>query len=484
MHSVTGGAAAPPPRGVLRYGGAWDVASEEESILWHLLEHEKYSGSTKSSSPERTINRSLFGAPQEYEAIAKPGGASPRRRVAWQKVESSPTAPSPQYNYPDWIASIPPPRPRASAPPTPPERTVRSMAEEKLRQQFSTHLGDIERDWWSKSRLSSTHIYGWQPASATSASAPAREPLSSSFSSGAAPSAAASSGATAAAPSASMAAAPSASTAEASGPPAPAVEGPWLPRWQPAPSRRAVSEATDRLYGLEGDLHFARVATGRAVRIWVYAEDRRPMVRKLRAAARHWTLRALGGAWVRWRAEATALRRLRTPVSYHLARKRAAAVRGAWLAWRLEILRWKRGWLGDAFAKRLQSDAAHAFWHWKATLAGERAELERALQLSLIFRRWALLRETQMMTRLMLRDALVSMDAELSGAGVDGGGMRAERVAAAARGVVRADGGPQPSASGFSMSSHMAGAGAGASGFSSVLGPPRRAHFATPLTGR
>ena len=192
-------------------------------------------------------------------------------------------------------------------------------------------------------------------------------------------------------------------------------------------------------------------------------------------------LRALGGAWVRWRAEASPRGCVREVA--HLARKRGAAVRGACRG-RLEILRWKRGWLGDAFAKRLQSDAAHAFWHWKATLAGERAELERALQLSLIFRRWALLRETQMMTRLMLRDALVSMDAELSGAGVDGGGMRAERVAAAARGVVRADGGPQPSASGFSMSSHMAGAGAGASGFSSVLGPPRRAHFATPLTGR
>ena len=206
------------------------------------------------------------------------------------------------------------------------------------------------------------------------------------------------------------------------------------------------------------------------------------MVRKLRAASRHWVLRALGLAWVRWVAESTGRRRRRVPLLLYLAQRRTGQMRGAWLAWRLEIFRFKRDWLGSAFARRLQSDAAHAFRHWREVLAAERDTLDTTLTTALVFRRWSLLRQTQMLTRLLLRDALSSMDAELSGTSGTAASARRHELLFAGAGV--APGGMGSAATSLPLNTHVLEGPATTSCMSMTVGPPRRAHFATPLTGK
>ena len=93
-------------------------------------------------------------------------------------------------------------------------------------------------------------------------------------------------------------------------------------------------------------------------------------------------------------------------------------MREAWFSLRIEGLRFKRDRLSHALARRGETDAADAFLRWKRTLADERAALSTNLTTALIFRRWSLLRQTQMLTRLLVQDALKAVESELYGTAV------------------------------------------------------------------
>jgi hypothetical protein len=407
-----------------------------EDLLWSLLRSETYAGATHSRSPERTVRRAVVGSasPDDIhtEAIGDtdsddddddwlprpPPVASPRRQARFA------VPPSPAYSIPDA-----PPARRV-------ERSPRELAEVTLRDRFSRVLGDLERDlvaagvrrkeaprsgveappaqhrrfhlYDDPTRHADTWIYRWHPYAMPAppafghdvnslrrppTGAPAAPPIP-------------------AAPPLSVASSAAARHDDVAGEPhaaADMLDGPWLPRWQPAPSRDAVAEATERLLFVEADLLFARRATRTALRTWAFGEDRRPMVRRMRAALRHWSNRGLSCAWATWRSHAVSRAARHRHIAARMLTARASALHNAWVALRLETLRIGRSRLRAACTVRLHSRLQRALRTWRAALQVRRGDLEAALLLTHTFRKWTLMVQTAMLSRLMLREAFAEL---------------------------------------------------------------------------
>ena len=400
------------------------MEDQTEQILWGLLENERYIGATISKSPHRKLMRPRCGSPDEYttektEPLPAPNipplppPTSPRRPAAVHFA----AAPSPQYSLPE--VPMPPPTPKPAEPPPP---SPREIAEATQREQFSRVLFDLEGDLRNRRGIRTTigygdwmppppsyqpqytvdtrpvEIYRWHPVGTAP---PPYQPPPQQPSSLASP---------AAAPT------PSSSShrvADLNIPPG-GYDGPWLPRWQPAPSREAVSEATERLLSVEAHIHFARRATRKALRTWAFGEDRRPMMRRLRAAVRHWKHRVIIRAMATWCTIAFGAVVRENKVDARVRTMRLEALRSAMVAWRLELLRGARTRLKDAFDNRLKGNTRGALYSWRETLQEERNDFEIALLLTHTFRRWMLLVQTAVLSRLLLKDSAERIEAELN----------------------------------------------------------------------
>ena len=93
---------------------------------------------------------------------------------------------------------------------------------------------------------------------------------------------------------------------------------------------------------------------------------------------------------------------------------RLEALRSAMVAWRLELLRGARTRLKDAFDNRLKGNTRGALYSWRETLQEERNDFEIALLLTHTFRRWMLLVQTAVLSRLLLKDSAERIEAELN----------------------------------------------------------------------
>ena len=388
------------------------MASQDE-ILWSLLENETYYGATLSKSPERTVRRPLLGSPEQYATDQlhvneppPPYSHSPLRRARFA------VAPSPS-SYPPPPPPPPPPPLRHSLPlkPTPLPHPV----DDPLRTRFSRVLTDLELDLANGIRRardgtqdsSDTNpprhawIYSWAPEP------PTRLPWE-----------AADAGAWPSDPPPPFASPASSKAAPVDAPRDGAdtnsrMPGPWLPRWQPAPSRTAVEEATDRLLALEAHIMYARRATRRALRVWAFGEDWRPTDRRVRAAMLHWGKGALGRAWSGWCAEARRRSSRGQRVLNRLRSWRVDSLRDAWFAWRLDRLRDVRARLTASVEARLHDRTRDALRGWRDGVLEHDASLEATLIMMHTFRRWTLLAQTAVISRSLLREQLEAIDDEL-----------------------------------------------------------------------
>ena len=77
-------------------------------------------------------------------------------------------------------------------------------------------------------------------------------------------------------------------------------------------------------------------------------------------------------------------------------------------------LRWVRQRLTAAVDARLALSVAALTRRWRETVARRRAAYDEALLKALTFRRWMLLRQTAMLTRLLVRDQMANLEAELA----------------------------------------------------------------------
>ena len=369
---------------------------DEDEILWHLLENERYAGATVSSTPERKLHRRLLAgtSPNDYrterifvEEEEEPDLLSPRRARF---------APSPYYNFPASPAPAPP------QPPSP-----QKLAAAAQRERFSRVLTDLELDLggrvqrggWAGRRgqeVTAPHqpdplsradswIYGWHPY--------ASDPPPAYFDS----------------PSRHRAAVPMAQGEAGEN----YLRGPWLPGWQPAPSRAAVEEATDRLLAAEAHTLYALRAQHKALRIWAFGDDPRTRMRVLRAAMRHWGDRKLSQAWMEWRDHTQRHGSRHRRLAARIKGWRVDALRGAWFALRLDRMRGVRMRLMAAVEARLQGATRYALDRWSVRVYAQRRRLEAALILTNCFRRWMLMVQTAMLSSLLERNALLQLDAEL-----------------------------------------------------------------------
>lgn len=441
--------------------------SEEERVLWHMLENERYIGATTTASPERSIERELLSSPFEYTTSRHDGrpedltdaeaqddyeeslavmGRTPRR-AHFATVPPSPAFMPDLYTY---MSMVPPPPP--PAPPAPPEPTAHELAEIKLRQRFDTMLDDLERDLGAaggrngrgSSRSASATdastgdrwIYGWHPPNASNKYASSSsyawqswrpQPQS--------PRHDGRSAATVAAEAINAAAAPSTpggagggcgvgggapgnacATASTTAPlvRSPLSDGPWLPRWQPQPSREDVEEAMDKLYTAEAHLHFRRVSSRSALRTWALSEDLRPARRMLRVGLRMWSQRAARAAWATWAGETAAWASRALKVHSQLAARRAAGLRSGWIAWRLERLRGMRARLEFSLDDHKTQGKRQLLRRWRDNLAASRDLHDSTLIKSMTFRRWLLLLQTRRLGARMMRESLAKLDDELA----------------------------------------------------------------------
>ena len=127
------------------------------------------------------------------------------------------------------------------------------------------------------------------------------------------------------------------------------------------------------------------------------------MVRRLRAAARHWGQRGLSCAWVAWREHAARSATRQRGVTARLRNRRLDLLRDAWLAWGLERIRGVRERLTAAADLRLRGGSQRALDRWRVALRTRRDDLEAALVCAQVFRRWMLLAQTAVLSRLLLR---------------------------------------------------------------------------------
>ena len=372
------------------------MASQDE-ILWSLLENETHFGATLSKSPERTVRRPLLGSPEQYatdqlhvnERPPQPIFSSPLRRARFAPSPPPPPPPPPQ-----------PPPPHLLIPwPQKPDPLPHPV-DDPLRTRFSRVLADLELDLANGVRRAhadeSTDTipprhseidgdYKWIPQAADAGTWPPDPPP----------------------PFASP------TTTRESAHANSCVPGPWLPRWQPAPSRAAVEEATDRLLAVEAHIFNARRATRRALRVWAFGEDRRPTDRRVRAAMLHWGHGALGRAWSGWCAEARRRSSRGQRVLNRLRSWRVDSLRDAWFAWRLDRLRDVRARLTASVEARLHDRTRDALRGWRDGVLEHDASLEATLIMMHTFRRWTLLAQTAAISRSLLREQLEAIDDEL-----------------------------------------------------------------------
>ena len=194
------------------------------------------------------------------------------------------------------------------------------------------------------------------------------------------------------------------------------LEGPWLPRWVPAPRRAEVDAATDRLRSLEAQILHGRNAARKALTHWAReGVDERPMVQKLTKAVAVWTQLSLGAAWRQWKDTALYAARVARHAARLLLGGRGKLLREALTVWRLLRLGFVRRRLAASVVVRLGRQTALAFAHWATSLRLEKRAYEEQLLLATVFRRWLLLRQTAMLSRLMIRDQLAAIDAEVGG---------------------------------------------------------------------
>ena len=192
------------------------------------------------------------------------------------------------------------------------------------------------------------------------------------------------------------------------------LEGPWLPRWQPAPRRAEVDAATDRLRDLEAQILFGRTAARRALHRWACGDDERPMVHRLKTAAAFWSGRELPLAWSLWRAASSASSTRCRKIAQKLREDGARRKRDALLALRFVCLKTVIGRLAGAVETRLARSLEARLAQWRALVEQRRRIQEEMLLKALIFRRWMLMRQTAMLTTLLLRDQMASVEAELA----------------------------------------------------------------------
>ena len=509
----------------------------EEDILWHLLGHERYEGATLSSSPERSVSRGLMGSPEQYtsekvdDVADEPYGhdvlASPRRQTRFAE-HTTPIPPSPSimppspdisaymYAAPQMPPMMPPMMPPPpAAPPPPPEPTARERAQAALRQRFDTQLSDLERDLCRHGARRSAGsrqqplppppapsgsgewIYGWQPPASSyewrrqlhhqqheqqqqqQQQHPHPHPRSShSLYEG--------DGAATAAADAINAAADEVDKLDL------LSSGAALPRWQPMPSRVAVEETMDSLYAAEAHLLFRRTSMTRALRVWALSEDTRPVARKMRASVRVWSQRAKRTAFTEWGAEVGAGLGAARRVASHHARKRGEALRDAWIAWRFERLRGLRAHLDTIIDDHKTNGTRQLLRRWRAMTIAREEAYEATVLKSETFRRWVLMVQTARLSRVLLQEALTSLDADLADASASVAGVSSATTAAATTSAATSaaftaatvTGGRNyhPAASLYSITeSERAGATPGSFGSTWAR---RRAHFAmTPTHG-
>ena len=449
--------------------------TDEEKVLWHMLENERYVGATLTSSPERTVERDLLGSPDQYrtsrhdgrpdnlddedneddagEAFEDLSRRTPRRAHFAAAGLGTPIPPSPSHMpdlsmYMNLAAAVPPP-----PPPNPPEPSARELAEIKLRQRFNVMLEDLERELGvgRKQRAAPPQtgaggaagnwIYGWHPPGVHPCAAPSAEASAFAWRSwqpqqahahaqahaqaqAQAPSRqpplpVGRAGGGAAAAAAINAAAPGtpdasglASAATASSAHSPLSDGPRLPRWQPQPSREEVELAMDRLYAAEAYLHFAAVAKRAAMRTWALADDPRPVRRMQLVAQRAWRRKAYGHAWGVWVGLTEAWVSRALKVHGYRQAKRREALRSGWIAWRLERLRGLRGQLETTLDDHKAQGKRQLLRRWHGTVAARSVAYEAAMIKTQSFRRWVLLVHTSRVATQMIRQEMQALAAD------------------------------------------------------------------------
>ena len=187
-----------------------------------------------------------------------------------------------------------------------------------------------------------------------------------------------------------------------------------MPRWQPAPRRVEVEAATDRLLAIEAQIWFGRTAARRALRMWAYGEDERPMVRRLATATAHWSSRAIQRVWAVWHQQAqhgaTCARRLNAV----LGRGRSERLQDAWRVWWCMRARAVCDRLGLSEASRLSKRREVLFDRWRSATSHHNKEFADLLLKATVFRRWALMHQTAPLSRSIFRDQLETIEIELS----------------------------------------------------------------------
>ena len=193
----------------------------------------------------------------------------------------------------------------------------------------------------------------------------------------------------------------------------PLSDGPWLPRWQPQPSREDVEEAMDKLYTAEAHLHLARVEPLGAPHVGSIG---RFAACEAHAAVglRMWSQRAARAAWATWAGETAAWALSRTQ-SAQPARSQAGSGAPLWLdCMRLERLRGMRARLEFSLDDHKTQGKRQLLRRWRENLAASRDLHDATLIKSMTFRRWLLLLQTRRLGARMTRESLAKLDDELA----------------------------------------------------------------------
>ena len=157
-----------------------------------------------------------------------------------------------------------------------------------------------------------------------------------------------------------------------------------------------------------------RNAARNALRQWAEeGTDQRPMVQMLKTATLHWNQRGFVKLVRAWRHEARARAYLTRLVAERRVARRLASLREGMRVWKLQRLGVVRRRLAERASARVAAAVPSTFVYWARLVHAERRLLEDLQVKASIFRRWVLLLQTTMLSRLMLREQLQSFCVEL-----------------------------------------------------------------------
>lgn len=157
-----------------------------------------------------------------------------------------------------------------------------------------------------------------------------------------------------------------------------------------------------------------RNAARNALRQWAEeGTDQRPMMQMLQTATLHWNEKGFVRLLHAWRHEARARAYLTRHVAERRVARRLAILREGMHAWKLLRLGVVRRRLAEHARARVAAAVPSSFVYWARLVHSERRLLEDLQVKASIFRRWVLLLQTTMLSRLILREQLHSFCVEL-----------------------------------------------------------------------